>query len=57
MDVRKVIEDIKRYHERGVNDNNIAKLVSRRYKVRKTDVETIIFTLRSTDYRWQKRGK
>jgi len=55
MDVNKVIEDIKGYHNRGVNDNNIAKLVSKRYRVRKTDVETIIFTIRATDYRWQKR--
>ncbi len=53
--INQVVEEIKRYHIKGVDNKNITKLLSRRYKVRQVDIEIILYTLEATDYKWQKR--
>lgn len=57
MDMIDILRNIKYYHIRGVNNKNIVNLLSKRYKVRKTDIEIILMTLENTDYRWNKRAK
>ena len=55
MDTDKIYTDIKLYHSKGVSNRLIIRLLSRRYKVRKMDIDIMIYTLENTDYSWKNR--